>query len=172
MSISREVVIAKAKASDAQNILDYLNQVGAESDNLLFGGGEMTMSVEEEERYIEATNGQKNSAIFVGKLAKEIVCIGSISSSQRARIAHRAEFALSVKKAYWGKGIGSLLMDKMIEFCKENGCTTMVSLGVKAENENAIKLYKKFGFEVVGRHKNYFNIAGKYYDDVLMDLHL
>lgn len=33
----QEVIIRKASVEDAAAIIDYLNQVGGESDNLLFG---------------------------------------------------------------------------------------------------------------------------------------
>ncbi|MDU7441828.1 MAG: GNAT family N-acetyltransferase, partial [Clostridium sp.] len=37
---------------------------------------------------------------------------------------------------------------------------------------NAIKLYKRHGFVEVGVHKNFFNINGDYYDEILMDLYI
>ena len=45
-------------------------------------------------------------------------------------------------------------------------------LGVKADNLTALSLYRKMGFNEIGRHKNFFKINGKYYDEILMDLHL
>ncbi|MNP83052.1 hypothetical protein D3C76_1818760 [compost metagenome] len=47
-----------------------------------------------------------------------------------------------------------------------------ISLGVKSDNVNAIKLYEKHGFVKIGVHKNFFNIDGIYYDEILMDLNL
>ena len=48
----------------------------------------------------------------------------------------------------------------------------VIHLGVKADNENAIKLYKKLGFEKIGVYKNFFKINGIYYDEILMNLYL
>ncbi len=172
MQQKMEILFTKAQKSDAKAILEYLNIVGGESDNLLFGANEMTLSIEEEEKYIESINSQKSSALFMGKISGEIVCVGMVSSSPRPRIAHRGEVALSVKKSHWGKGVGSLLLEQLINFCRSNGVTKIMTLGVKAENESAIKLYNKFGFVEVGRHRDYFNIAGCFYDEILMDLHL
>ncbi|WP_418223118.1 GNAT family N-acetyltransferase [Clostridium isatidis] len=47
-----------------------------------------------------------------------------------------------------------------------------IFLGVREGNINAIRLYEKHGFKKVGFHKNFFNINGKYYDEILMDLYL
>lgn len=38
---------------DAKNMIDYLNIVGGESDNLLFGKDEFRLSVEQEVEYIK-----------------------------------------------------------------------------------------------------------------------
>lgn len=164
--------IRKATKTDAKHIIDYLNIVGGESDNLLFGANEFHMSVEAEEEFIEALENSAASALFVGKIADKIVCVGSIITSQRERIAHQAELALSVKKEYWRLNIGTLLMQTMINFAKENGQTEILHLGVKADNETAINLYIKMGFIRIGAYKNYFKVDGKYYDEILMNLYL
>ncbi|MEG0693474.1 MAG: GNAT family N-acetyltransferase [Oscillospiraceae bacterium] len=80
--------------------------------------------------------------------------------------------SISVKKKCWGYGIGTQLMHTMIAFSKENGKAEILYLGVRSDNETAMKLYKKEGFSEIGRHKNFFKINGKYYDEILMDLHL
>lgn len=48
----------------------------------------------------------------------------------------------------------------------------VVSLIVKDGNERAIHLYEKYGFEVVGRHKNNVYVYNQYHDVLLMDLYL
>ena len=55
--------------------------------------------------------------------------------------------AICVDKNYRGNGIGTLLLDYIKNVGKEQGCTDMY-LTVNQENENAIKVYEKFGFEV------------------------
>lgn len=166
------IKIEKAVKSDAQQVLDYLNIVGGESDNLLFGADEFTMSLEAEENYINNLETSKSSALFVGKIENEIVCIGSAMTPLRERIAHQADISLTVKKKYWGLGIGTQLMQTIIDFAKQSGTIEILHLGVKCDNVAAINLYKKMGFEEIGRFSNYFKINGKYYDEILMNLYL
>lgn len=64
------------------------------------------------------------------------------------------------------------MMQTMISFAKRNGQTEILHLGVKDDNLTAVNLYKKMGFNEIGRHKNFFKIDGKYYDEMLMDLYL
>lgn len=61
-----------------------------------------------------------------------------------------------VRKSERKKGIGKLLLDKLIEMSKSIG-KECISLEVNEKNEIAIKLYEKFGFERVGLRKKYYN---------------
>lgn len=164
--------VRQAVKSDAQEIIEYLNIVGGESDNLLFGANEFHMTVEAEENLIANLEGSKTSALFIGLIDDKIVCVGSIFSEKRIRIAHQANIAISVLRSYWGLGIGTYLMESMIEFAKESGQTEIVHLGVREDNIAAMRLYKKMGFLEIGRYKNFFKIQEQYWDEILMNLYL
>ena len=53
------------------------------------------------------------------------------------------------------KGIGKLLLDKLIQMAFE--LKKDISLEVNEENNAAINLYKKAGFEEIGIRKKYYN---------------
>ncbi|MPM52517.1 L-amino acid N-acetyltransferase AaaT [bioreactor metagenome] len=110
--------------------------------------------------------------MILGLIDNEIVSIAQISSPNRKRIAHNSELSISVKKACWNIGIGSAVMEELIKFGKEHGIIRNISLGVKASNYRAVKMYEKFGFKKIGVHKNYFNVNGDFDDEILMDLSL
>ncbi|MDE6762313.1 MAG: GNAT family N-acetyltransferase [Oscillospiraceae bacterium] len=55
-------------------------------------------------------------------------------------------FAISLYKEYRGHGIGTALMEKMLELLKESGYRK-ASLAVQKKNY-AVKMYKKVGFEI------------------------
>lgn len=61
-------------------------------------------------------------------------------------------------------------MQEVISSAKKCGTVKNISLGVKASNKNAIRMYEKFEFKKVGVHKDYFNINGDFDDEILMDL--
>ena len=60
------------------------------------------------------------------------------------------------KKTERKKGIGKLLLDKLIEMAIQTGKSN-ISLEVNEINQAAICLYKKSGFEEVGIRKKYYN---------------
>lgn len=168
----KQLKIRKPIIEDAENMIEYLNIVGGESDNLLFGKDEFHLTVEQEREYINSLSNNPNVLMILGVIDNNIVSVAQISSSNRKRIAHNSEIAISVKKEYWRQGIGSAMMEELIRFAKKHGKIKNISLGVKSSNKKAIILYEKFGFQKVGFHKNYFNIDGDFDDEILMDLHI
>lgn len=60
------------------------------------------------------------------------------------------------KKSVRKRGIGSLLLDRLIEMTKELGKNS-ISLEVNELNKSAISLYEKYGFEIVGKRKKYYD---------------
>ena len=168
----QKLMLRRPKVEDAENIIKYLNLVGGESDNLLFGKDEFRLTVEQEIEYIKKVSNGFNTLMILGLIDNGIVSIAQISSPNRKRIAHNSELSISVKKAYWNIGIGSAIMEELIKFGKEHSTIRNISLGVKASNYKAVKMYEKFGFKKIGVHKNYFNVNGDFDDEILMDLFL
>ena len=62
---------------------------------------------------------------------------------------------IAVAKDFRSNGVGIKLMGRILKEAKNNGCQR-ITLDVRESNLNAIALYKKFGFEKVGRRKNYY----------------
>ena len=147
------ITIEKAQVCDAEALLEYLRQIGGETDNLTFGAEGLPCSVEDEEKYIESLQDLKTSVMLVAKCEGKIIGDASFSSSERERIKHRGELAVSVVREYWGKGVGSKLMEKVIDFAKNVAECEIIHLQVRSDNERAIRLYKKYGFEKIGEFK-------------------
>ncbi len=86
-------------------------------------------------------NGKIVGAVWVRILAGKIKGFGYIDDKT-------PEFAISLFEEYRGRGIGTELMRKMIEYLKNKGYS-QTSLSVQKENY-AVNLYKKLGFKIVG----------------------
>ncbi len=59
------------------------------------------------------------------------------------------------------------MIKEALIWCRDQGILK-VNLEVFSVNVNAIKMYRKLGFQYEGVRKNQFMINGKYVDDVLM----
>ena len=167
-----QVNIRKATGADAAAILAYCKQIGDESDNLTFGGEGVPLTVEQEQAYLDSLYTAEKSLYLVADLNGEIVGTCSYSSFPRERLAHRAEFSISVKKDLWGHHIGTMLMERMLDFARNVAKTEILSLEVRSDNRRAIALYRKFGFETVGTFKGFMKIHGDYVDCDIMRLEL
>jgi len=168
----QHLILRKPNTEDAEKIIEYLNLVGGESDNLLFGKDKFRFNVVQEIEYIKNISNNPNTLMILGVIDSNIVGCASISRSGIERIDHNSEVAISVKKDYWRNGIGNAIMEELIRVVKEQDTIKNIGLGVNANNKNAISMYEKLGFVKVGVHKDYFNINGNYVDEILMDLYI
>jgi len=76
---------------------------------------------------------------------------------------------VAVAPGYRRKGIASWLLKYVIDLAVKSGCK-QVNLEVRKSNEEAIRLYQRFGFDVVGVRKNYY--AAECEDALIMNLKL
>ena len=158
------ITIREALAEDASQLIEYMKTVGAETENLSFGGEGLPVSIE------QAVRQEKTSVHLAAFKDGEIIGDGSLTGLPR-RMSHRAELGLSVKKAYWNQGVGSALMRRLIQYAEENGIE-LLSLEVRSDNIRAVRLYESFGFQRIGTSPAYFKIDGRYADFELMYLEL
>lgn len=157
---------------DAQAMIDYLNIIGGESDFITFGKNEFSMSVEAEQDYIEKINGMDNSKNVLIIIENEIVGIASITSVQKERMKHNGTLGISIRKKYWGIGLGSEIMAYLIDWAKSNKITKKINLLVREDNIRGVKLYEKFGFEKEGLLKKDICVNGIYYNTIAMGLYI
>jgi len=101
---------------------------------------------------LESELKAENREYIVAKDGKEIVGFaGIIISLDDAEITN-----IVTKKDRRREGIGNALLNELIRISKEKGKDNL-SLEVNEENEYAIRLYEKNGFQVLGRRKKYYN---------------
>ncbi len=65
---------------------------------------------------------------------------------------------VAVSKKFEGRGIGNLLIQKMIDVAIEKEMIG-ITLEVSTVNDKALHLYKKYGFEVHGTRKEYYEVT-------------
>ena len=165
-----KIEIKEALPDDANIIIAYTKRIGGESDNLTYGADGLSLTTEQEKAFLQSMKDNKYSVFYCAWRNNELVGTGSISSLKR-RMNHRAELGLSVVKAEWNNGIGSMLMERLIEYARKNGIE-IINLEVRSDNTRAIHLYKKYGFKYIGTSPAFLKIDGKYVDFELMYLDL
>lgn len=167
-----EIIYREPVVEDAQKIVDFYNYVGGETSFLSFEKDEYPLDVEAQKEDIVATKAHPASIMLLAMDRDEIAGIGTINSSKKIKSRHQGELGIVVAKKYQAKGIGTTIMNKLIEFCRGNGVTTRIQLDTRCDNEVAVELYKKLGFVIEGRLPNTTLLNGVYYDLYVMGLML
>ena len=165
-----KLIIREAVTADASALIDYVNQVTGESNFLTLGVGDFKKTIEEEEKIIEDHHNTENRIFLVAELSGEVAGLLNVNASNKPRLKHIGDFGVTVRKDHWGKGIGSGLIEAMLEWAKASGIIRKINLNVQANNETAIALYKKFGFEIEGTIRRDSSIQGKFYDAYAMGI--
>lgn len=80
------------------------------------------------------------------------------------RRAHAASFGMGVLSAFQGRGIGSALLEAVLELADNWYGLDRVELEVYADNAAAVRLYERFGFVIEGRLRAYGYRDGRYAD--------
>jgi putative acetyltransferase len=96
--------------------------------------------------------------------------IGNIGLEQfsRVRRSHAGSFGMGVAVAWQGKGVGSKLLAAALDVADNWMNLQRVELSVYADNEAAIGLYRKFGFETEGLFRDYAVRDGRLVDTLSM----
>jgi putative acetyltransferase len=80
------------------------------------------------------------------------------------RRAHAMHVGMAVRSEHQGRGVGNALMVALLEIADKWMFVTRLELTVFTDNERAIALYRKHGFEVEGTHRHYALRAGAWAD--------
>ena len=66
---------------------------------------------------------------------------------------------MAVARSHWGCGLGAALLTDLLDAADRRGVDTVV-LEVRADNERAHALYRRFGFTQIGIRKGYYQPSG------------
>ena len=148
----RECVLRNGTAADAQAVLDVFNLTHFETDFLGSYPEESTLTPEGEADFLQKQTDSDNAIEILAEIEGKAVGLAGISCVRpREKTRHRAEFGISIDKAYWRLGIGRALTEACIECAKAAGYAQL-ELSVVADNAHAIALYESVGFVEYGRN--------------------
>jgi len=150
-------VLRNPNCEDAKAILQHMILTSGETENLLRYSNEITMTEEEERTYLSNIESSSDAIMISAVVDGEIVANAGFNPvSKLEKCKHRADFGISIRKKYWGFGIGSYIMDAIFETARQAGYE-QIELDVVTDNIRAVALYKKFGFNIFGTNEKAFH---------------
>jgi len=165
---STEFIIRKATQNDLTAILEIVN----------FNIANTTSMYDYEPRTLEiqrawlAEKREKGLPVIVAEWGDSVCGFGTYGRF-RAKIGYQysMEHSVYVDKEYYGRGIGSALLDSLIKLAIESGYRTLIA-GIDAANERSIRFHSLHGFEQVARFREVGYKFGRWLDLVFMQLML
>lgn len=162
-----ELLVRNAVASDARALRETMRRTHSETDYLLSYPDEQGSDEEREARLLEEAERCGNQVELVAIVDGRIVGSAGVEAvGSRRKVAHRARFGISILKEYWGMGIGRVLMESCID-CARRAGYAQLELDVVADNERAMSLYRRAGFEEYGRNPRGYRSASAGYQELL-----
>ena len=158
-------LVRRATVDDAEQVAAVLNAVIAEGALTLF---DEPFSTEEERTFISSLGAR--SALYVAEVDQEIAGVQSVDlySNLTQSTSHVAAIGTWLRGDVRGRGIGRLLATESFRFAKSNGYTKIV-IHVLAENERALRFYRRLGFGDIGVARKHVCLAGRFHDEVYLE---
>ena len=141
------VTLRSPVPEDAEKLLGYLDAVRRETEWLEFGPRDPLPSVEQERAWItRMTSGDRARQILVEADGQPVALAGVSPTSAFDRLRHMVTFGISVRRDFWGRGIGRMLGERLLDWCRGHADVRRVVLGVHGDNPRARAMYGAMGF--------------------------
>lgn len=147
----RACCLRNGTEQDGASLLEIFLLTHAQTDFLLSYPDECSMTEAQEAQFLKEKTESPDEIELLAEVEGQVVGSAGIGRVGAAfKLRHRAEFGVSIDRAYWGLGIGRALTEACIE-CARTAGYAQLELSVVAENETALALYRSVGFVECGR---------------------
>lgn len=158
-----EIVIRNARPDDAAALNAIMTDPRVMNTLVMMP----TMPLSQTADYLAKTVPGKHH--FVAEVGGEIAGSGSLTHTLRPRMQHSGRLGLYVAHRFWGMGVGTALLARMVDLADNWLGLQRVQLEVLADNRGAVRLYEKVGFEIEALSKEVvFGGDGRFHDEYVM----
>ena len=163
----KEALIRNGEAADGFSVYENFNLTHAETDYLLSYPDENSYDPEQETRFLEEKAASPNETELIAVVDGTVAGTAGIEAvGNKYKVRHRAEFGISLLKAYWGLGLGRALTEACIRCARKAGYRQL-ELSVVADNRRALILYRSLGFVEFGRNPMGYRSRTNGYQEVI-----
>ncbi|ANZ58437.1 hypothetical protein BGL34_04985 [Fructilactobacillus lindneri] len=149
MSEEVEIKIRAAKSDDAQNVLALLTQLKAESANFVIADDLEKVTAADEREEITKINASGTNLILLATAGNKLIAIATVDEIKAAT----GELGIAVLHDYQGIGLGTAMIETIIDWVKYDSRLDDLSLSVLKSNSKAFSLYQKLGFVVTSQNE-------------------
>ncbi len=161
------IAIRAIRASDAKEFLRLCEQTDRETWFMMFEPAERRSTVAQERARIEQILRRDNQLVLVAEEDGHLVGRLTAKGGDFRRNRHSAEIVIGILRSHWGQGIGTRLFAMLEDWAREYGIQRL-ELTVRVDNDRAIRLYEKMGFEIEGTRRRSLFVDGQFFDEYWM----
>ena len=161
------LTIREVTIEDAQGIIDVLNPIIIEARYTIL---DKTFTVDEEKAFIESFPERGVFSVAVNEATSQLLGFQNVEpfATYTKAFDHVGIIGTYVDANSRGQGVAKQLFDYTFKAAKAKGYEKLFAY-VRADNERALSVYLKQGFEIVGTAKKHGKIGDQYFDEVLIE---
>ena len=130
---------------------------------------EFDRTEDQERQWIQEHIDGPGKLVVLAEVSGTVIGCLSFDNGSCRRIAHRGSLGISVRENWRGQGIGTAMLQALIDWAEANPLIEKIGLSVFANNVDAIRLYERLGFVEEGRQPREMKLGpGEYADNILM----
>ncbi len=164
----QKLLIREASPEDAEQLLKLKHQYLKNTDTIPLFDYEYSNNTTEEYQLIKRYQKQANSILLIAESDGNIVGNIDLTGSWRKKMLHTAVIGMGIHTEWQNQGVGTFLIQNVLNWSRENEVLKTLWLEVYATNKAGIALYKKMGFQESGHIANFFLENEKYIDKITM----
>jgi len=166
-----EYTIREATPDDAAQILVHNELITNEPSNGITRSPGEVMTLEEERTFLADCLASDNAIFLIAVLPTgEVIGVSGLHGGRRKAVRHNGGVGISVNLEWRDKGVGTDLLQHIIEWAKASNTIKRIELEVMAHNARAIHVYEKLGFKMEGKRLAAMYKEGHYIDIYVMGL--
>ena len=162
------VIIRPPKIEEALDLANLKRNYIANSNTIPITLEEYPADLEKEQKLISEYKTSPNSILLVAEINTELVGNIDLTGSKRSKMSHTAMIGMGIKEEYRNQGLGTYLINSVIDWAKNYSEIELIWLDVYASNELGLILYRKTGFKISGTVKDFFKEEQGYKDKIQM----
>ena len=137
--------------ADAAALIHHLQQIVSETEYLLRYPEECNWTEAQERNILSENNADDMRLMLVCEVDDEIAGMCGMSLYPQIKFRHRASLDIGLQRRFWNLGIGTAMLEALIEAARERG-VVQLELEYIDGNARGRALYEKMGFTEVARH--------------------
>jgi len=162
--------IRTARQNDLSDLVDAIRVVASEGTYM---EAETVAQLLDHEEVVLRSNGLRSRTFFIAcdETTDEVVGWVHLDLPEIEKLSHTAVLTVGLRPDARGKGLGSALHDRGVEWARDHGFERLYN-SAPSTNETAIEWLSDRGWEREAVRRGHYRIDGEYVDEVMMALDL